>query len=67
MTPDPRAIPLTRHARASWLCEKAEDCVRQADEAKAVGKEGEAMAFLALAQEYRRTANLRAVEEAADG
>lgn len=65
MTRDP--LPIGRHARASWLRDKATECVRQADELRAAGREGEALAFLCLAESYRATAQLRAVEEAADG
>lgn len=66
MTRD-RDLPIGRHARAAWLRERAEECVRQADEARAAGEDGEALAFLCLAENYRATANLMAVEEAADG
>jgi hypothetical protein len=63
-----RDLPIGRHARASWLHEKAEECVRHADEARAAGEEVEVVAaFLDMAEHYRETANLRAVEEAADG
>jgi hypothetical protein len=62
-------LPLTRHARASWLREKAEECVRQADELRAAGGMLEALAFLALAEESAALAQTRAAEtgEQADG
>jgi hypothetical protein len=66
MTRD-RDLPLTLYARASWLRERAEECVRQANELKAAGRESEARAFLCLAESYRARAELRAVEEAANG
>jgi hypothetical protein len=63
----PHDLPIGRHARAAWLREKAEECVRQADELRAVGEVLEAMAHLALAEEYAALAKTRAVEEAVDG
>jgi hypothetical protein len=67
MTREPLLID--RHARAAWLREKAEECVRQADELKACGELLEAMAFLSLAEDYAERARTRAAEsgEAADG
>lgn len=69
MTRDPDPLPVGRHARASWLRAKAEECVRQADELKAVGEVLEAMAELARAEEYAALAQTRVAEtgEAADG
>lgn len=66
MTRDRDPLPLTRHARAAWLREKAEECVRQADELKAEGDEAAALAFLDLAESYSALAKTRAVEEAAE-
>ena len=69
MTRDAYHLPIGRSARAEWLRAKAEECVRKADELKAVGELLEAMAFIALAEDYARLAALRAAEtgEAADG
>jgi hypothetical protein len=61
-------LPLTRHARVSWLREQAEACGRHADEARAAGEEAEVIAaFLDMAEHYRATAELRAAREVADG
>jgi hypothetical protein len=60
-------LPIGLHERPETLRDKAEDCIRRADALKAEGEPLEAMAFLALAEEYRQAAELRAVEAAADG
>jgi hypothetical protein len=67
LAPDPLPLPLTRHARAAWLREKAKECVRQADELKLAGEVLDAMAELARAEEYAALARTRAVEETANG
>jgi hypothetical protein len=69
MTINRDPLPIGRHARADWLRAQAEECIREADMLKAAGELLEAMAFVALAQDYAELARTRATEtgERADG